>query len=130
MINYRFLSSVIKLNSIIDKPPIIITQAASSRMNDLILSKNPIPLGIRISIRKRGCNGLSYTMDYVLDTKNISKDIIVKANNGVLLYIDTKALFTITGTVMDWKEDEISQEFTFLNPKSKGSCGCGESFNI
>jgi Fe-S cluster assembly iron-binding protein IscA len=31
---------------------------------------------------------------------------------------------------MDWKEDEITSELTFNNPKSKGSCGCGESFNV
>jgi len=127
------MSSVIKPNRLLDKSPITITPAAASHINDIILSKNPIPLGIRIGIRKRGCNGLSYTMDYVIDnfdTKTLVKDIIVKANNGVLLYIDTKALFNITGTVMDWKDDEISQEFTFLNPKSKGSCGCGESFNM
>ena len=37
----------------------------SSRIKYLILSKNPIPIGIRISINKRGCNGLSFTMNYV-----------------------------------------------------------------
>ncbi len=61
---------------------------------------------------------------------NYVKDIIVKADNGCLIYIDPSALFNIIGTVMDWKDDEISQEFTFLNPNSKGLCGCGESFNI
>ena len=126
--NFRFLSSVSKQPRILDKPPIIITPLAASRINDLILSKNPTPLGLRIGIRKRGCNGLSFTMNYVMDI--IVKDIIVKADNGVLIYIDPSAIFNIIGTVMDWKEDEISSEFTFLNPKSKGSCGCGESFNI
>jgi iron-sulfur cluster assembly accessory protein len=126
--NFRFLSSVSKQPRILDKPPIIITPLAASRINDLILSKNPTPLGLRIGIRKRGCNGLSFTMNYVMDI--IVKDIIVKADNGVLIYIDPSAIFNIIGTVMDWKDDEISSEFTFLNPKSKGSCGCGESFNI
>ena len=126
--NFRFLSSVSKQPRILDKPPIIITPLAASRINDLILSKIPTPLGLRIGIRKRGCNGLSFTMNYVMDI--IVKDIIVKADNGVLIYIDPSAIFNIIGTVMDWKDDEISSEFTFLNPKSKGSCGCGESFNI
>ena len=39
-------------------------------------------------------------------------------------------MLNIIGTIIDWKDDEITQEFTFLNPNSKGSCGCGESFNI
>jgi iron-sulfur cluster assembly accessory protein len=131
--NFRFLSSVSKQTRILDKSPIIITPCAASRVNDLILSKTPIPLGMRIGIRKRGCNGLSFTMNYVMDksdTKTNVKDIIVKADNGVLIYIDPTAVFNIVGTVMDWKDDEISAEFTFLNPNSKGSCGCGESFNV
>jgi iron-sulfur cluster assembly accessory protein len=131
--NTLLSTRVIKQKHNLNKPPIIITPAAASRINDIILSKNPIPLGIRIGIHKRGCNGLTYTMNYVIDnsdTKTIIKDIIVKADNGVLIYIDPSALFNIVGTVMDWKDDDISQEFTFLNPKSKGTCGCGESFNI
>ena len=83
---------------------------------------------MRISINKRGCNGLSFTMNYV--NTEIVKDIIVKANNGVIIYIDPSAMLNIIGTIIDWKDDEITQEFTFLNPNSKGSCGCGESFNI
>jgi iron-sulfur cluster assembly protein len=126
--NFRGLSSVIKNKRILDKPPIIITPVASSRIKYLILSKNPIPIGMRISINKRGCNELSFTMNYV--NTEIVKDIIVKANNGVIIYIDPSAMLNIIGTIIDWKDDEITQEFTFLNPNSKGSCGCGESFNI
>jgi iron-sulfur cluster assembly protein len=36
----------------------------------------------------------------------------------------------IVGSVMDWKENELTSEFTFINPNAKGFCGCGESFNI
>jgi iron-sulfur cluster assembly protein len=131
--NFRFLNSVSKQKRILDKPPIIITHAAASRINDLILSKKSIPIGIRIGIRKRGCNGLTFTMNYVIDnsdTKSLVKDIIVKADNGTLIYIDPTAVFSIIGTTMDWKDDDTTQEFVFLNPKSKGYCGCGESFNI
>ena len=132
--NFRYLTVDIKQKRFLDKSPITITSLAASRINNLLNSLNPIPLGIRIGIRKRGCNGLSFTMNYVKDNieskTQVVKDIIVKADNGVLIYIDPSAVFNIIGTVMDWKDDEISQEFTFLNPKSKGSCGCGESFNV
>ena len=126
---FRFLSGVSKPR-ILDRSPITITPEAASRVCDLIQSKTPVPLGMRIGIRKRGCNGLSFTMNYVSDTNTNGKDIIVKTDNGVTVYIDHTALFNIVGTVMDWKVDAISSEFTFVNPQSKGSCGCGESFNV
>jgi iron-sulfur cluster assembly accessory protein len=122
------INSIFTQKRFLDKSPITITPLAASRINDLLNSLNPIPLGIRIGIRKRGCNGLSFTMNYCTETN--AKDIIVKADNGVLIYLNTTDIFYITGTVIDWKVDKISQEFTFLNPKSKGACGCGESFNI
>jgi Fe-S cluster assembly iron-binding protein IscA len=35
-----------------------------------------------------------------------------------------------THRTMDFVDDELSSEFVFRNPKSKGACGCGESFNV
>jgi len=127
---FRYFSSVKRKPIIPDKPLIIVTPVAASHIKEIILSKNPTPIGIRVGIRKRGCNGLSYTMNYVIDKKTIINDVIVKSDNGVNIYIEPTAIFNIVGTIMDWKDDDISQEFTFTNPKSKGYCGCKESFNL
>ena len=79
---------------------------------------------------KGGCNGYSYNMNYAtqgdLDSK---KDDLVESH-GVKVLVDPKAIFFIVGTVMDFEETELSSEFTFVNPNSKGQCGCGESFNV
>ena len=65
----------------------------------------------------------------------------------VTIFIEPKALFHIVGTTMDYevlkavhntsnlslcvmKETALSAEFVFNNPNSKGTCGCGESFNV
>jgi len=127
-INYRFFSG--DKRRTLNKPPILLTVAAANRIHDLILLKNPVPLGIQIGIRKRGCNGLSFTMNYVMNHSEITNNILVNSDNGVRLYIEPHTLFIIIGTVMDWTDDNISQEFTFKHPKSKGSCGCGESFSL
>lgn len=57
------------------------------------------------------------------------KDEMMEAH-GVTVFIEPMALFNIVGTVMDYEETELSSEFTFNNPNSKGECGCGESFNV
>jgi hypothetical protein len=54
-------------------------------------------------------------------------DELVEAK-GVRVLIDPAALMHVLGTRMDWQEDKLRSEFVFINPNSKGSCGCGESF--
>ena len=49
---------------------------------------------------------------------------------GVQITIDSKAQLTLLGTEMDYIEDRLSSQFVFNNPNIKGTCGCGESFNI
>ncbi len=55
---------------------------------------------------------------------------VIDINSGVKVLIDNKALMYILGTEMDYIEDDLKAEFIFKNPNSKGSCGCGESFNV
>lgn len=52
------------------------------------------------------------------------------SQDGVTILVDSKALFSIIGSVMDFKEDEISSQFVFENPNVKESCGCGQSFMV
>ena len=50
--------------------------------------------------------------------------------DGLMVYVEPIALMNIIGTTMDFVDDEMSSEFIFTNPNSKGECGCGESFNV
>lgn len=49
---------------------------------------------------------------------------------GVKILIDSKAQLTLLGTEMDYQTDKLASEFIFNNPNIKGTCGCGESFNV
>lgn len=128
------LFSTITRKRILLKSCLSISSKAATHLSTLLSSSASPPLGIRVSIRKRGCNGLSFTMNYVLNDENgrktVIKDEIINVGNGVKVFVDPVAIFNITGTEMDFIEDELKSEFTFNNPKSMGKCGCGESFNI
>ena len=60
----------------------------------------------------------------------ISLDSPDMPGDGLKVYVEPMALMNVIGTTMDFVDDEMSSEFTFTNPNSKGECGCGESFNV
>jgi iron-sulfur cluster assembly accessory protein len=112
------------------KSAIEITEGAAERVKALMDSKKGTDVvGIRLNVKTRGCNGLSFVMDYQ-DPNKVGKFDEKVSAHGVDVYIDSKAVFYIVGTKMDWVEDDLRAEFTFDNPNAKGTCGCGESFNV
>ena len=75
--------------------------------------------GVRIDVRRRGCNGYSYVMDY-LKKEQINKLDEVVEDKGVRVVVDKKALMFVVGTEMDFIDNEIKSEFVFNNPNAKG----------
>jgi iron-sulfur cluster assembly accessory protein len=109
--------------------PITLTEKAAERIKELLSEKSDA-IGVKIGVKRRGCNGYSYTMNYAdQEYMATTKDEKVNAY-GVNVLVDPKAIFFLVGTEMDFVETALSSEFTFTNPNSKGSCGCGESFNV
>lgn len=103
------------------------TPAALTRLR--ALSSSPTePKLLRIGVKTRGCAGMAYHLDYV-DPPGGKFDEVVE-QDGVRVLIDSKALFSIIGSVMDWRDNRLSAGFVFENPNIVDTCGCGESFNI
>lgn len=115
-----------RLAALLSSPRLAETPSAVNKIKQLLKDK-PEHVGLKVGVRTRGCNGLSYTLEYT-KTKGDSDEEVVQ--DGVRVFIEKKAQLTLLGTEMDYVEDKLSSEFVFNNPNIKGTCGCGESFNI
>lgn len=112
-----------------------ITPNVADHITKLISQRNEPCQGIRINVRTRGCSGMSYTIEYALAEKNITKfdDLVLCKNNQgqtIQVFIDPKASMFLIGSEMIFKSDELTSGFDFINPNEKGRCGCGESFKV
>lgn len=104
-----------------------VTPAAEQRIVNLLSQRQPRPAGVRIGLRTRGCNGMAYVLNYADHANQFDEKVEI---NGGVVYIDPRALMHIIGTKMDFVDNDLVSEFIFHNPNAKGTCGCGESFNV
>lgn len=102
------------------KAAMTLTPAAVEQLRNLL--SQPDPKMIRVGVRNRGCSGLSYNLEYV--EKPAAFDEVVE-QDGIKVLVDSKALFSIIGTEMDWQEDKLASRFVFKNPNiSKSPLTC------
>lgn len=101
-----------------------ITSDALEHLRELLEQDQKL---IRVGVKNRGCSGLAYHLEYV-DKPNKFDEVVEQ--DGVKVLIDSKALFSIIGSEMDWLEDKLSARFVFRNPNITEQCGCGESFSV
>lgn len=104
-----------------------ITESAAERVKALLKGRGKDAYGIRIGLRSKGCNGMSYTLEFADEAAPY--DEVIEAH-GVKVLIDPKAVMFLMGSQMDYVEDKLSSGFVFQNPNEKGRCGCGESFHV
>ena len=109
------------------KQVITLSDKAAERVKEIIANAKDTIVGVRVGVATGGCAGMSYVMEYAKET-NPNDEVIV--DKGVKVLIDPKAIMYLLGTEMDYKKEEFSSNFVFINPNETERCGCGESFKV
>jgi iron-sulfur cluster assembly protein len=104
-----------------------LTDAAAARVAAIMAAKGNDVFGLRIGIKKGGCAGMEYTLDWASAAGKFD-EIVEK--DGARVIIDPKAVMYLLGTEMDYKVDKLAAQFVFNNPNQKSACGCGESVDL
>ena len=105
---------------------ISLTTAAADRVKSF-LHRRGHGVGLRIGVKKTGCSGFAYVINYADDVRN---DDVIFEEQGVKVIVDRASLGLIDGTQVDFVKQGLNEAFRFRNPNVKGECGCGESFTV
>ncbi len=94
-----------------------------------MMSEDKVPANsfIRVGVKGGGCSGLSYEMDFDVETKEEDK---VFEDKGVKIVVDKKSFLYLIGTELEYSGGLNGSGFVFHNPNASRTCGCGESFSI
>ena len=119
-------SSQVDLTSYENSDLLVFTDAAASKVKDLIEEERNDALKLRVFVSGGGCSGFQY--GFTFDEKIQDGDTKVE-KNGVTLLVDPMSFQYLTGAEIDYKEDLDGSQFVIKNPNATTTCGCGSSFS-
>jgi len=105
---------------------VTLTTSAAERVRSF-LEKRGRGVGLRLGVRKTGCSGFAYAVNYA---DEVAAGDVVFEDRGVRVIVDPDSLRYVDGTEIDFVRQGLNEAFKFRNPNVRGECGCGESFNV
>lgn len=103
-----------------------ITPAAVEHLTQMFAQK-PEALGLRLGIKKSGCSGFAYDMDYCL---SVDAQDYGFERDGVRVFVHQDHLPAVAGAELDFVVEGLTRMLHVNNPNVEDSCGCGESFTL
>ena len=107
------------------KAAVTLTPLAAKQISRLMAKEDR--KGLRIGVKKGGCAGMEYTMDYVSEVNPLDE---VVEQDGARVMIAPMAQMFLIGTEIDYEVDLLQAGFKFRNPNVAEACGCGESIKF
>lgn len=115
------------MNAVTEMPsPFIFTDAAASKVKELIEEEGNADLKLRVFVTGGGCSGFQYgfTFDEVANDDDTTLE-----KNGVTLLVDPMSYQYLVGAEIDYTEGLEGSQFVIKNPNASSTCGCGSSFS-
>jgi iron-sulfur cluster assembly protein len=106
-------------------PPVTLTPAAVAQIQKLMDKDGH--WGLKLGVKKGGCAGMEYTLDYV-DGPDADDEVVEQ--DGVRVIIAPMAQMFLFGTQIDYETSLLEAGFKFNNPNVVEACGCGESIKF
>jgi iron-sulfur cluster assembly accessory protein len=104
-----------------------LTEKAIGKVQEIMSSQEPKPVGLRISVVGGGCSGFSYSMAFENQPNMLDKTY---QYGELKVYVDQASLLYLDGAEVDYVETLEGAGFKFNNPQVKSTCGCGSSFQV
>lgn len=113
-------------------PGLQVTKDALSHIRRSIeKAKTPKPIGIRVGVKKAGCSGYEYVLEYAYPNSQRNIDFAFTIDEvTVLIDKEIYLKFFKGGTTMDFRKEGLNEGLQFENPNVGNECGCGESFTL
>ena len=107
--------------------PVKLTDAAVTKVREIMGTQDPIPAGLRIGVVGGGCSGFQYSMSFENQAGMMDK---VMKFDDLKVFVDATSAMYLNGCVVDYVETLEAAGFKFENPTVKSTCGCGSSFSV
>ena len=104
-----------------------VTEAAASKIKDLLAEENKTDSGLRVFVQGGGCSGFQYGL-MIEESGGVGDQTF--ESNGIKLYVDPVSLSYLKGAEVDFVDTITGGGFTIKNPNATSTCGCGSSFNV
>jgi iron-sulfur cluster assembly protein len=102
-----------------------ISKSAADHIRTIM--ENGAGKALRIGLKKGGCAGMEYTMEYVNEISE--SDEVVEVDGAKIVIAPTAQMF-LFGTEIDYESGLLESGFKFHNPNVSETCGCGESIKF
>jgi iron-sulfur cluster assembly accessory protein len=102
-----------------------VTTKALTHLQRQAAKSTPVSCALRIGMKKAGCSGVKYTLDYVNSAEKDDEVIVITPDFSI--FVAATVWPYVHGSVIDYVQEGVNGRLKLNNPNETGGCGCGES---